>query len=740
MPISKIKSSSITADAASTNLNIDAGTLYLDAANNRVGINTTTLTGSTRMVVADATGNGQIRAIHSTGLGLLINQATASGVAYIQHQDNAALAFATNNTERMRVDASGNVGIGTASPSCLFDLNQASTAFPSFKISGNNSPGMQLVETSGVTAHFVNDSAGVYFGSTSSHSLVFRTTNTERWRIDSTGNLYAGTTSVYGGGANDAKLTMVAGAPSGDPLRGNIILMDTKAYNASPLFSIMMGGQYNSSSSTTYFGGIAAGKENATDGNYAGYLSLYSRANGGGRTESIRITSAGNVGIGTSSPATTLDVRASNIAIGVTALSTAQGQAFVGTTNSWGQDIGGTLALGGAQNSGTLTQTFASISGRRESSLGYIYTGYMQLAVSDGANMVERMRITSGGNVGIGKSPLAKLDLYFSGQTSIANSTITKVTDFSSSNSFGFCGLTNNNDGVFFGMGAGGSNGIPAGIGFMREATGWNTALAFYTNNITSGPNSTDAMQEKMRIRSDGIVLIGQNSIPSCVGGTTGTTIVNAGTGTSDTGQLAIVGYNGSAAELLISGGNSSTNRRAGIRFWSQQYSTTSPTWTNGVSYSQSNGDGNMTWSNNAGSTTLTMLQNGQLKVATGSGQTRSENGVATWYTSGFTNNNSVITFDITVPDDSGTGTGIHIEANHTHINWGSYGAFLDTWIATRANAVQETRDIFNVTSGNGGAWTYSKPNNSTLRVVKSAGSYPGGGYYWIKVTTNTTL
>ena len=42
MPISKIKSSSITADAASTNLNIDANTLFLDAANNRVGVGTTT--------------------------------------------------------------------------------------------------------------------------------------------------------------------------------------------------------------------------------------------------------------------------------------------------------------------------------------------------------------------------------------------------------------------------------------------------------------------------------------------------------------------------------------------------------------------------------------------------------------------------------------------------------------------------------------------------------------------------
>ena len=80
-------------------------------------VNTTTQTGSTRLVVADSSGAGQIRAIHSTGSGLLISQVSASGDAAIQLQDNANLQFATNNSERMRIDSSGNVGIGTSSPS-----------------------------------------------------------------------------------------------------------------------------------------------------------------------------------------------------------------------------------------------------------------------------------------------------------------------------------------------------------------------------------------------------------------------------------------------------------------------------------------------------------------------------------------------------------------------------------------------------------------------------------------------
>ena len=49
-------------------------------------------------------------------------------------------------------------------------------------------------------------------------------------------------------------------------------------------------------------------KENATVANYASYLSLGTRANGGALTEQVRITSSGNVGIGTTNPSAKLEV------------------------------------------------------------------------------------------------------------------------------------------------------------------------------------------------------------------------------------------------------------------------------------------------------------------------------------------------------------------------------------------------------------------------------------------------
>jgi hypothetical protein len=66
--------------------------------------------------------------------------------------------------------------------------------------------------------------------------------------------------------------------------------------------SLTFGGIWTSGSTTpTEWAQISGRKENATDSNFAGYLSFATRANGGVNTERMRITSGGNVEIATGS-------------------------------------------------------------------------------------------------------------------------------------------------------------------------------------------------------------------------------------------------------------------------------------------------------------------------------------------------------------------------------------------------------------------------------------------------------
>ena len=127
--------------------------------------------------------------------------------------------------------------------------------------------------------------------------------------------------------------------------------------------------------------------------------------------------------------------------------------------------------------------------------------------VTAGSN---RVHITSGGRVGMGSSsPQAKLHIAL---TSSATTPIVNVGSFGTAGSVTLGSITNNSEHVYLGTGDSNGGGIAAGIGFMREASGWNSALSFYTNNVTSGPNGVSAIQEKARIDSSGRLLVGTTS------------------------------------------------------------------------------------------------------------------------------------------------------------------------------------------------------------------------------------
>jgi hypothetical protein len=113
-----------------------------------------------------------------------------------------------------------------------------------------------------------------------------------------------------------------------------------------------------------------------------------------------------------------------------------------------------------------------------------------------------------GGNVGIGVTPASKLHI---GLTSSA-AAVVNVGSFGAAGAVSLGSIANNNEHVYLGTGDANGAGIAAGIGFLRESSGWNSALAFYTNNVTSGPNGVSAIQEKMRIDAGGSLLIGKTT------------------------------------------------------------------------------------------------------------------------------------------------------------------------------------------------------------------------------------
>ena len=126
--------------------------------------------------------------------------------------------------------------------------------------------------------------------------------------------------------------------------------------------------------------------------------------------ERMRIEGAtGNVGIGTTTPGSTLAVHSANIAV---ITSGGGGNLAVNTTNAQAADVGAWLSLGGYYDA-TQTTPFAALFGRKENGTSSQYPGYLAMATSrQGTGLVEAMRITSTGNVGIGTTaPSQKLEI-----------------------------------------------------------------------------------------------------------------------------------------------------------------------------------------------------------------------------------------------------------------------------------------------------------------------------------------
>jgi len=267
------------------------------------------------------------------------------------------IAFSEGGAEAMRINSSGNVGIGTVSPSTKLTVYDATSP--------------QVTFDNGTSTFIVGNSAGgnnkILYG-TGAHPMIFYTNAIEAARIDSSGRLGIGTATP-----DTTTLMTVAGAVT---ITGN-----NTGHGASRLKL----GQDTSAISQIRFYGVDA----ATAG-ILQFTGSSSDASVGG--ERMRIDSSGNVGIGISSFSARFNANLDN--------ATAYANTAPNAANCTAAFTNGSAHTSG----GTFVGYQLNISGNSQNRIGYI--GAISGSASD-----QSLSLVFGTNTGAGdRSEKMRLD------------------------------------------------------------------------------------------------------------------------------------------------------------------------------------------------------------------------------------------------------------------------------------------------------------------------------------------
>ena len=276
-------------------------------------------------IAFNATASSAIGSTHS--IGAIEGKVTQAGTL------KGDLVFHTNAgdsfTEGMRLDSAQRLGVGCTAPSS-YQVNAASEAIVigtgGTSGSGNCHLTLACDDTGNGRIAFtdtVDSTNQAYIRYDHNNNTMDVHSNTaDVLHINASGNVGIGTTSPYGRLNAHGPHT---GSESGIG-QSALFVSSSDSLAAHKGGVVQWGGIYNTGGDVTQWAAIEGLKENATSGEVGGYLRFVRRSNSSGIGESMRITSAGDVGIGTTGPSHKIDV------VGTAGLST--GTAWTNTSDA----------------------------------------------------------------------------------------------------------------------------------------------------------------------------------------------------------------------------------------------------------------------------------------------------------------------------------------------------------------------------------------------------------------------